>query len=154
MKHEEAEQYLFCAMDIGEQLLISGAEVGRVEDTICRICKAYGAERVDVFSITSSIVTTMYGKDFGVCTQTRRVLEMKNDLYRLDRLNQLSRKICAEHPTPDKIQQEVSAILQGPVYSFLTQLAVYAPISGSFCAFFGGNGKDMLASALIGILLK
>ncbi len=54
MNREEAEQYLYCAMSIGEQLLISGAEVGRVEDTICRICKAYGAERVDVFSITSS----------------------------------------------------------------------------------------------------
>lgn len=154
MKHIEAEQYLFCAMDIGEQLLISGAEVGRVEDTICRICKAYGAERVDVFSITSSIVTTMYGKDFGVCTQTRRVLEMKTDLHRLDRLNQLSRKICQEHLEPEAIQKELSAILQGPVYSFPLQLFVYALISGSFCVFFGGNGKDMIASAFIGILLK
>ena len=59
MSREEAEKYLYYAMTIGEQLLISGAEVGRVEDTIRRICLAYGAERVDVFSITSSIVTTM-----------------------------------------------------------------------------------------------
>ena len=33
MRCEEAEQYLYYAMTIGEQLLISGAEVGRVEDT-------------------------------------------------------------------------------------------------------------------------
>ena len=46
MRCEEAEQYLYYAMTIGEQLLISGAEVGRVEDTIRRICMAYGAERV------------------------------------------------------------------------------------------------------------
>ena len=59
MNREHAEQYLFCAMSIGEQLLINGAEVSRVEDTIRRICMAYGAARVDVFSITSSIVTTM-----------------------------------------------------------------------------------------------
>ena len=37
MNREEAEQYLYYAMIIGEQLLISGAEVGRVEDTIRRI---------------------------------------------------------------------------------------------------------------------
>ena len=36
MRCEEAEQYLYYAMTIGEQLLISGAEVGRVEDTIRR----------------------------------------------------------------------------------------------------------------------
>ena len=100
MKRETAEQYLFYAMTIGEMLLTSGAEVGRVEDTIRRICIAYGAERVDVFSITSSIVTTMYGEDFGICTQTRRVAGMSNDLNKLDELNCLSRKICEEKPSP------------------------------------------------------
>ena len=71
MTREEAEQYLYYAMTIGEQLLCCGAEVGRVEDTIRRICLAYGATRADVFSITSSIVTTIYGEDFGICTQTQ-----------------------------------------------------------------------------------
>lgn len=37
MTREEAEQYLYYAMTIGEQLLCCGAEVGRVEDTIRRI---------------------------------------------------------------------------------------------------------------------
>ena len=60
MTREESEQYLYYAMTIGEQLLCCGAEVGRVEDTIRRICLAYGATRADVFSITSSIVTTIY----------------------------------------------------------------------------------------------
>lgn len=154
MNREEAEQYLFCAMSIGEQLLISGAEVGRVEDTICRICKAYGAERVDVFSITSSIVTTMYGDEFGTCTQTRRVSGMANDLHKLDELNQLSRKICSEMPEPEEIKEELHGIINGPHYSFGMLLAVYALISGSFSVFFGGNWKDMIASALIGVLLK
>ena len=60
MERAEAEQALFYAMSVGEQLLISGAEVSRVEDTIRRIGLAYGAERVDVFSITSSILATLY----------------------------------------------------------------------------------------------
>ena len=41
MTRDEAEQYLYYAMTIGEQLLCCGAEVGRVEDTIRRICLAY-----------------------------------------------------------------------------------------------------------------
>ena len=54
MTHEEAQKVLHCAMAVGELMHTSGAEAGRVEDTIRRICMAYGAERVDVFSITSS----------------------------------------------------------------------------------------------------
>ena len=105
MTREEAEQYLYYAMTIGEQLLCCGAEVGRVEDTIRRICLAYGATRADVFSITSSIVTTIYGEDFGICTQTRRVPGMSNDLGRLDDLNQLSRYICEYRPKPEEIEK-------------------------------------------------
>lgn len=154
MNREEAEKYLYCAMSIGEQLLLNGAEVGRVEDTIRRICMAYGAVRVDVFSITSSIVTTMYGEDFEAYTQTRRVTTMANDLYKIDELNRLSRKICEERPQPETIMKELKQILNGPRYSFYTQLLIYALISGSFSVFFGGDWKDMISSAVIGVLLK
>lgn len=154
MKREDAEQYLFCAMSIGEQLLISGAEVGRVEDTIRRICTAYGASRVDVFSITSSIIVTIYGEEFGTCTQTRRVSGMTNDLYKLDALNELSREICAATPAPDVIKDSLERILNGPRYSFSAQVLIYAVISGSFSVFFGGDAMDMIASAIIGVLLK
>ena len=154
MERSEAEKTLYCAMTIGEQLLMSGAEVNRVEDTIRRICTAYGMERVDVFTITSSIVTTVYGGDFGVCTQTRRVRGMAYDLSKLNELNRLSRRICAELPGAEEIEGELKRIDEGPRYSFGMQLMIYALISGSFSLFFGGNWGDMAASAVIGILLK
>ena len=136
MNRREAEEYLYCAMSIGEQLLVSGAEVGRVEDTIRRICLAYGAERADVFSITSSIVTTIYGADFGVCTQTRRVSGMVNDLDRVDQLNQLSREICQEKPTHEEIKEKLTQIQNRPHYSFGMQLLIYAPgLRFLFCVF-------------------
>ena len=62
MQNQEIElnskntEYLLClALDIGEGMLKNGAEVSRVEDTIERICKAYGAVHVEVFSIISYI---------------------------------------------------------------------------------------------------
>lgn len=154
MDRIEAEDCLYCAMEIGEQMLISGAEVSRVEDTIRRICLAYGAERVDVLTITASIITTMYGPDFGACTQTRRVLGMAYDLHRLDALNQLSRRICALRLSPGEVRGELAAIESGPRYAFGAQLFIYALISGSFSLFFGGSWGDVAAAALIGILLK
>ena len=103
LTRQEAETYLYYAMEIGEAMLVSGAEVGRVEDSIRRICMAYGAKRVDVFTITTSIVTTVYGEEFLSCTQTRRVSPMKNDLSMLDGLNRLPREICERKLTSDEI---------------------------------------------------
>ena len=46
------------ALDIGEAMLRSGAEILRVEDTIRRICMAYGGGIVDVFTILSLIIVS------------------------------------------------------------------------------------------------
>ena len=154
MDRTEAEKALYCAMSIGEELLCYGAEVGRVEDTIRRICRAYGATRVDVFSITASIITTMYVGEEESYTQTRRVFFKCNDMTRLDALNRLSRRICSEGMTTDEVTQELKAIEGSKRYSFAVQLITYALVSGSFSVFFGGDLPDMLASAAIGILLK
>ena len=151
---QTAGELLKQALDIGEQLLINGAEISRVEDTIRRICASYGAARVDVFSITSSIVVTVYNPDCGSITQTRRISNMSYDLYRLELLNNLSRKICQQHLTPDEIQSEMLQILDAKRYGFYQQLLIYALISASFSLFFGGSIRDAIFSALIGIILK
>ena len=55
---------------MGEALQNSGAEVFRVEDTLNRIAAAYGAEEVNIFVITSSIVVTLTMPDLPPQTQT------------------------------------------------------------------------------------
>ena len=65
--------YLSSIMDIGELLLKYGAEVSRVEDTMGRLCKAYGFVRADVFTITSSIIATVTLPDERSITQTREL---------------------------------------------------------------------------------
>ena len=54
------------AMNIGEEMLISGAEIHRVEDSMNRILTALGASRVDTFIITSSMVVTVHTPDGAV----------------------------------------------------------------------------------------
>lgn len=150
----EKAKYLNCAMSVGEMILMSGGEVGRVEDAICRILDSAGAKSTDVFCITSSIITTVYWEDDVSNTETRRISGTVNDLGKLDRLNDLSRRICEKHYSPEEIQHELSAIACERKYSFLTQVLAYALISGSFTLLFGGSAGDVIASAIIGALLK
>lgn len=142
------------AMEIGERLLVCGAEVSRVEDTITRICRAYGARRVDVFTITSSIVVSAWGEAEVPETQTRRVNGLATDLSALTELNDLSRRICIEKPGSSAVRRELERIDRRPKYGFRWMLFIWALVSGSFSIFFGGSWRDAIASALIGILLK
>jgi len=151
---ERANEYLYRILDIGQAMLQSGAEVSRVEDSIGRLCIAFGAERADVFTITSSIMVTIYSHSFGALTQTRRVAGQQYDLHRLELLNLLCRRICAEHLSLEDTERALDAIQSEPQYSFGVQLLTYALISSSFSLFFGGSALDAAASGVIGVVLK
>lgn len=148
------KKLLDCAMDIGEQMLICGAEVHRVEDSIERMCQAFGAKRVDVFIITSSMVVTVFVEDEVSFTETRRISASGTDMERLHRLNQLSRKICQENMTAEEIKKEYEQCIDSRPYPFWLVCLSYGMIAGAFTAFFGGGIRDIILSPMIGIAIS
>ena len=68
---DEHSRLLHELLKMGEMLLCCGAEINRVEDTMTRLGRAYGADRVDIFVITSDIVLTVLFRDGTELTQTR-----------------------------------------------------------------------------------
>ena len=136
------ERLLTCAMDIGEQLLISGAEVHRVEESICRMCAAFGFTRTDVFIITSSMVVTAYD-DNTPYTQTRRITAATVDIEKIHRLNSLSRQICAQPMTETEIRQALAKAVDCKHYSFWVELLCY-----------GGTAIESLISLLVGFIVR
>ena len=67
-------ELLSSLLDMAEAMLMVGAEVSRVEDTVTRMGFAYGARHMNVFVITSCIMITMGMPEGEDLTQTRRVL--------------------------------------------------------------------------------
>ena len=70
---EDIDLMLHTLLETGESMLADGAEIRRVEQTLERMGMAYGAVRMDVFVITSSIVLTMCLPDGTAATQSRRI---------------------------------------------------------------------------------
>ncbi len=147
------ETLLGIACDIGMEMMICGAEIGRVEDAAARICMAYGAADVHVFSITYSILVTLQLPGEPMFTQSRRVDRFAYDLHRLNRLNALSRRLCAQTPPLGTAREALEAIRAsgGPGPGRI--LAAYAMISAAFAIFFGGSPLDAAAAGLIGLAL-
>lgn len=147
---KEAESMLLHALEIGKQMLSAGAEVQRVEDSIYRICTAYGSEKTEVLCLTYTIITTISSEDWGTITHSVRVHSFSRNLYELIHLNDLSRRMCQCLPdmkTVDTMMEKISSL---PKYSICQSMLTYAIISASFTIFFGGNIRDTFASALVG----
>lgn len=149
----EQEMLLTGALDLGEQMLLRGAEVGRVEDTLTRILRSQGAIRVDVFTITSSMVVTAQWAE-GPVTQTRRISGIQYDMTALTRLNALSREICAGSCKMETVGQRLAEIAKGKTYSFWVTVLIYGFTSLVFSLFFGGTWLDAVISAGIGMLIR
>ena len=104
------DSHISLAMDIGMQMLLSGAQISRVEDSIGRICKALGAVETHVFSVTSGIIVTAFDAKGNSATQLRRIHAGSLNMNRLEKLNQLSRDICANRITDAEIPARLQKI--------------------------------------------
>ena len=150
---QQQEQILSCILDAGELLLIAGAEVGRVEDTIRRMAGAYGFVRTDVLTITASVVVTARHQNGEILTQTRRVIARETDMNRVDRVNALSRAVCAAPLPLDELQRKIQEIAAAPVSTPYLSLLAYPLIAGAFAVFFGGSVRDGAAAMICSLLL-
>lgn len=147
-------QVMECALDMGETMLRCGAEILRVEDTITRICTAYGGGIVDVFTILSLIILSWKTDTGENHTLTRRINPHPTDLNKLEDLNALSRYICEKKPPCSEIQQSICAIMapeERRIYK--SKMTGYVLLASAFTLFFGGNLRDGLAAGAVAILM-
>ncbi len=149
----DAGTILSIALDVGAETLRAGGEIHRVEDTVTRICRAYGAEAVEVFAITSLITAEVRMPDGSFATRNRRVPSTYNHLARLEALNALSRTICKKPISAAEVEARLEEIrLYRPVPEWLCYVGGMLA-TGGFAVFFGGSVLDGLAAAVIAFFL-
>ena len=148
-----ADLVLCTALDIGEHLLKNGAEVSRVEDTIERICFAYGAAYVESFAITNLIAASVRMKDGEYCEQMRHVQTSSINLYRIEQLNKISREICDKTIDLQTARAKIEANKRCTPYSEIVKILGQTVFVSGFTVFFGGGILDALASGVIALIV-
>ena len=143
------ERVLSLALDLGKSMVKCGAEVNRAEQAVMRICYAYGMEKAQVFSVVSMIIATVVDEESGAHTQMRRSYSYGVNFGRLEKLNALSRRICAETPDLDVVRLELERICVEDKHFRLKYCAGYMLAAAAFTVFFGGTVLDALASVPI-----
>lgn len=149
----DTDQMLSLAIEISSGMLESGADIHRVEDTLTRICRAYGAEAVQPFCIPSLVAATITMSDGYHKTELYRVTSISNRYDQLEKLNALSRKICS-HPIPlEQLKKEVEIAKTPDRRPKWLLLLCGIVAAAAFTLFFGGDWKDALAALPVGALL-
>jgi len=146
--------YMLClALDIGEAMLVNGAEVHRVENTVSRLCRAYGAEHTEIFVIPSVIIAAVRMGDGSYSSQMRRVESSGMDLYKVELYNKISRKACKEIPPLFELEHMILETKNKKSYPYFVVVLGAALATGSFAVFFGGTWRDAVVAAIIGMIM-
>ena len=138
-------------MEIGYNLMISGAEIYRVEESIQRVLQAYGIENGQVFAIPNCIITSIVTPWGEPISQVRRIKgEGSVDLDRMEAYNAICRWICQNTPEPEQVRKELRQMVRGRQYEMDWQVAAYCLCGGGSAILWGGSPLDGLGAAACG----
>ena len=151
--YKDLDIFIRQLLNIGEAMYRAGAEIRRVEDSIHRICKAYGAEHANIYATTSSMVITVEVSGIDAMTQSRRITKRESlDFTRIELLNQLCRD-CVIEPMPmEQLRIRVKEILDTSADERLAFVgSVLAAMA--FTVFFGGGMLEAVISGVGALLI-
>ncbi len=141
------------AVELGYQLQMSGGEIYRVEESVNRVLAAYGIQSGEVFAIPNCIFASLSAQG-ETLTRVRRVGPHGTDIWRLEAVNALCRRLCRVPLPPEQARQELEDTLAGePHYSCLMILLAHFIVGATFCLFFGGSGLDALCAGACGVAI-
>ena len=148
-----SQQLLDVSTKLCDNLQKCGAETYRVEDTVERILAAHNASEINVFVINSCCMISFKDQNGHVNSNMLRCEDKTTNLYKLDKFNSLSRKICSEETDYESIIAEIEKINKKPTYPMYVMLIAFTLISASFCYLFGGNIMEIIAAGVVSVLV-
>ncbi|MCM8710451.1 threonine/serine exporter family protein [Clostridium sp. SYSU_GA19001] len=142
------------ASKAGQIILESGGETYRVEETIIRICNAYGLVSAESFVTPTVIMISATDINGRIISHVKRIKTRTVDLEKISRVNDLSRNICPSNLSVDFVNEELRKISETPRYGIKTTLFFSAVGASFFTLLFGGDLNDFIVSFFIGIIIK
>ncbi|NLM10166.1 MAG: threonine/serine exporter family protein [Clostridiaceae bacterium] len=145
-------EVLDIALEAGEILLRNGAETYRVEESITKICNAYG-HPCEAIVLPTGIFLTVYSSEYESETSVRRIKVRTLDLTKIDRVNSFSRKITYNTMSYEEARKELEGIKALKFYPVPVQLISSMSVSFAYALIFGGKITDGVIAFAIGALL-
>lgn len=146
------DKLLDMAAELGYQLMSSGAEIYRAEESVHRLLCAYELDAPEVFAIPNCIIISVDTPEGHPITRMRRIPGHGTDIDLLERCNGLCRRLCTQKPPLEEAQAAVCSLsVRAPRYKPWQVLLGYGMATAFFSPLFGGGALDALAALVCGL---
>lgn len=137
----------------GEIMLVSGAEVFRVESTMKYMLQSSRYETAEAVVLATGIFVTMDDPDKEPLTIAKRIPARSTNVNRVCRVNDISRRFCQKEISEKEAYTELKKVQKEILYTPLMKAIGIIGVSASFSFIYGGQFIDLFASGLVGICL-
>lgn len=150
----DVREVLNIALLSGGILLTSGSEIYRVEDTIERICSAYGIECETFVTPTGIFVSGWAVNNTNDSVSLiKRIKNRTINLHSIEMINTFSRNLQNGTMPYDEALKILKSIEIAPYFSFMKRLAAAGLTSFAYTILFNGTYIDSIFAAIISLLI-
>lgn len=136
----------------GTLMLENGAEIYRVEETIDYMLKTSGLKTSEAFVVSTGIMISLDDPSIDALTVIRRVNRGATNLNVVAQVNDISRKFYKRVISLEEAFSQLKHLDKTRYPWWLKDICTIFVVA-SFAGMYGGNGYDMLATAIVGIFL-
>ncbi|MCD8012233.1 MAG: threonine/serine exporter family protein [Lachnospiraceae bacterium] len=141
---ENLDYLLDFSLRMGEELIVCGANIERVSDTVYRVCDSYHCRDVQFFALDCYLTLSLEDGD-GVRVSGQRCIRRGQDIHmeRLGRLNQLSRRVCETAPEPERLEGMLAEALNAKGYPLWITLLFSLLSAVCLTGIYNGSMRDL-----------
>lgn len=137
----------------GEIMLVSGAEIARIEVTIQYILSCCPDSKAQAMVFSTGIFVSLDNREGEPITLVRRVEARSTNLGRIYLVNEVSRKLCGGFMSVSEAYEELEKIRSSVRYKKWLKALSYTFVAFFFGMVLGGSAVDCLAAAVTGGVL-
>lgn len=137
----------------GEIMLVSGAEVYRVEDTMNHMLSKAGFETAETIVHATGIFVTLSNSSREPLTFVKRVPDHSTNINRIYLVNDISRRFCNDEISVEQAWKELQQAAETIQYNTLMKALGKAGGAALFSPLFGGGLLDLTGTAIVGLFL-
>ncbi len=138
---------------LSRQMILSGANLERVELAVEKICTAYGLTEICVFLLSTHISVSARDSAGHYAGRQLNIPAGGIHLARLRSLNRLSYRVCQEVPDPEKLEDMLTEAEQVPEYP--DPVILIGQLIGMLCLclMFNGSWRDAVCVLAITVII-
>lgn len=156
LSREELKLIADTSLLIGRSMLESGAEIGIVEESLSRLVRTFGCEKLNLSVLPHTISMTL-GSENEFRTKIIRIGPLSPNMQRLSELYRLTNNVSPEGSPTDVLQQVKNLLSHNQQFNGLQKIFFAALACAAFAALFQGTVAEIgstFVAALLAASLK